>query len=551
MKKVTMWLLVVALLSVTLFGCSQGGETNTTAGAATGGESGTSADTTAAAEPAGEKVITAAMMNAWDSLMPMNSNSNYGDFVFAQIYSKLTQSKADGTYAPDLAESWEANADSTAVTFHLNANAKWHDGKPVTAEDVIFSFKLYSDPKVEAVSRYYLAPIAGTDDSGAETSEDSIAVEAPDAQTVVITMKEAMYPGTLLMNLDSFYVIPKHVFDGKTAEEINDPELWSTPMGSGPFKYADKIDGERMEFTQNEAYYKGAPKIDKLVVRIIPGQNLLSSLISGDVDLLLGGLAGVPLDDWAMAKEQDNLVTQSIPSMNYQTLILNTQKPYMTQAARQAISMAVNREALVNSLLQGEGVPLVTPIVPSSPYYNQDVAVWYDPEKAKTVLEAENFPFDQELLFLVPSGNTTRERAAALIEQDLSKIGLKVRIQMVDFPTLMTSMREGKHDMGIIGSGGTPDPGESRQMIEPSSPVNFSLLTTTVLSDYIDKGNAELTYEAQLPYFKEYQVKVKELSAMPYLYATNLLMAHNKRVQGIDAVEFAVMNWQAWTWDVK
>ncbi len=498
MKKRVMWLLVIALLSLSLFGCAPQENSSATT------QSDEATNTSEGQAPAGEKTLTAAMVNAWDSLMPMNSNSNYGDFVFSQIYSKLVQSKADGSYAPDLAESWQVNDASTEVTFKLNSNAMWHDGKPVTAEDVVFSFKLFSKPSVEAVSRYYLAVIAGTDDSGAETSEGSIAVEMVDEQTVIIKMKTAMYPGTLFMNLNSVYIIPKHIYEGKSIDEINNPESWSNPVGSGPFVYADKIEGERMEFKKNESFYLGAPKIDKLVVRIVPGQNLLSSLMSGDVDLF-----------------------------------------------RQAISMAVNRDALVNSLLQGEGVSLIAPIVPSNPYYNSAVDVWYDPDKAVEMLKAEGFPFDQELLFLVPSGNTTRERAAALIQQDLTKIGLNVRIQMVDFPTLMNTMRDGGHDIGIIGSGGTPDPGESRQMIEPSSPVNFSLFKSSELSDLIDKGNAELTFEKQLPFFKEYQVKVKEVSAMPYLYASNLLMAYNKRVKGVDGVEFSVMDWQSWLWDVE
>ncbi len=554
MRKTVMWMVIIALIALSLSGCTAPAENTatTTAGSMSDTTQGSEpADATEAPQAVGEKTLTVAMVNAWDSLMPMNSNSNYGDFVFSQIYSKLVQIKADGSYAGDLAESWQVNDDSTEVTFTLNADAVWHDGEPVTAEDVVFSFKLFSNPAVEAVSRYYLAVIDGTDESGAETAEGSIAVEMVDQSTVVIKMKNAMYPGTLLMNLNSVYIIPKHIYETKTVEEINNPESWANPIGSGPFSYVDKIEGERIEFKKNEAFYLGAPKIDKLVVRIVPGQNLLSSLMSGDVDLLLGGLAKIPLDDWALAQEQSNLMTESIPSTNYQTLILNTQKPYMTQTARQAISMAVNRDALVNALLQGEGVSLIAPIVPSNPYYNADVKVWYDPDKAVEMLKAEGFPFDQELVFLVPSGNTTRERAAALIQQDLTNIGLNVRIQMVDFPTLMNSMREGSHDIGIIGSGGTPDPGESRQMIDPASPVNFSLLETTELADLIDKGNAELTFEKQLPYFKDYQAKVKELSAMPYLYATNMLMAYNKRVTGVEGVEFLVMNWQSWLWDVE
>ncbi len=230
------------------------------------------------------------------------------------------------------------------------------------------------------MSRYYLSVIAGTDDSGAELSAKSIGVAKVDDQTVTITMKSVMYPGNLYNNLNGVYIIPKHIFDGKTVEEINGPDLWQNPVGSGPFKFASKIDGERMEFTANSNYFLGAPNIDRLVVRIVPTANLLAGLMSGEIDILAGGgLSSILLDDWATAQGQDNLVTSSAPTTSYQMLVINTQKPYLNQKVRQAISMAINRDALVNSLLQGQGQAVITPISPISPYYNPDVTVWYDP----------------------------------------------------------------------------------------------------------------------------------------------------------------------------
>lgn len=196
----------------------------------------------------------------------------------------------------------------------------------------------------------------------------------------------------------------------------------------------------------------GAPKIDRLVIRVTDSASMLAGLINGDLDLI--GYGSILIDDWDMANEQENLVAESIPTTSYTTLIFNTQKPYMTQEVRQALSMAINRQILVEALLQGQGEAIVTPIAPMSPYYNKDVTVWYDPDKAKTMLEEANFPFDQALTFYIASGNSTTERTAALIVQDLQKVGVKVQIEQVDFPTLMSNMLDGKHDMGTIGSGG-------------------------------------------------------------------------------------------------
>ena len=95
----------------------------------------------------GEKVLTAAVSTAWDTMMPLNTTSNYTRMICDQIYDRLTQCKADGTIEGRLAESWTVNEDSTVVTFTLHDDAVWSDGEPVTAYDVVFSYQMYSDPK--------------------------------------------------------------------------------------------------------------------------------------------------------------------------------------------------------------------------------------------------------------------------------------------------------------------------------------------------------------------------------------------------------------------
>lgn len=525
---------------------------------ACGGQS-TTTETTAApasretteteASASGEKVITAAISTAWDTMMPLNTTSNYTRMICDQIYDRLTQSKADGSIEGRLAESWTVNEDSSAVTFKLHENAVWSDGEPVTADDVVFSYQMYSDPQVEAKSRYHLQYIAGVDDSGAELSEDSIEVTADDTYTVTFNLKTSMYADTFLQDIDTVYIIPKHIFEGKTAEEINAPTLWANPVGSGPFIYDSEINGERMEFVKNPNYYLGAPKIDRLILRVTDSASMLAGLINGDLDMI--GYGSILIDDWELAKQQENLVTESIPTTSYTTMIFNTAKPYMTQEVRQALSMAINRDVLIQAILQGEGEAVVTPISSVSPYYNENIEVWYDPDKAKSMLEEAGFPFDQTLVFYISSGSSATERTAALIAQDLQKIGVKVRIEQVDFATLMNNMLDGQHDLGLIGSGGTLDPSESREMIYPGSSVNFCQLTDTELSDIIDEGNSKLTFEERKPYFDEYQEMIVERSPMAYLYTKNTLTAYNKRVTGLNNADFNALNWSSWEWDIQ
>ena len=354
-------------------------------------------------------------------------------------------------------------------------------------------------------------------------------------------------PDAFLQDIDTVFIIPKHVFEGKTAEEINAPDLWANPVGSGPFIYDSEINGERMEFTKNENYYLGAPNIDRLIIRVVPSANVLSGLMNGELDMI--GFGSVLTDDWETAKSQDNLVTESIPTTSYSTLIFNTQKEYLTQEVRQALNMAINRDVLVNGLLMGEGTPIMTPIAPVSPYYNDKVQVQYDPEKAKEMLAEAGFPAGQTLKFFISSGSSITERCAALIVQDFANVGVQVQIEQMDFATLMSRMLDGEHDLGIIGSGGTLDPSESREMIYPGSSCNFCQLQDTELSDLIDKGNAELTFETRKPYFDEYQEKVVEKAAMGYLYTKNFLTAYNKSMKNLNVADFNGLNWSSWEWD--
>lgn len=219
LKKITA-VLLAGVMAMGLAGCGGGGSDSGTqaggngSGAESAQPSGDSAggageSSGGSGAASGEKVLTAAVSTAWDTMMPLNTTSNYTRMICDQIYDRLTQCRADGSIEGRLAESWEANADSTAVTFKLHEDAVWSDGEPVTAEDVVFSYQMYSDPKVEAKSRYHLQYIAGVDDSGAELSEDSIEVTADDEHTVTFRLKSAMFADTFLQDIDTVFIIPR------------------------------------------------------------------------------------------------------------------------------------------------------------------------------------------------------------------------------------------------------------------------------------------------------------------------------------------------------
>ena len=502
----------------------------------------------------GEKVVTMAVSSTWETLMPFNTSSNYGDIIFDQLYDRLVLNRGDGTNEPRLASSWEVAEDKQSITFTIDENAKWHDGEPVTAEDVAFTARLVSDPQINSSKRSFLSYFEGVDDSGAEISEDSIGVEVLDGNKVKFNFKQPMDPDIILGVFNkNFFVLPQHILADKTVEEINGPDLWEAPVGSGPFQFSSSIAGEEIQLVCNEDYHLGKPDFDKLVIRVVQSSNLVAGLMSGDIDILAGsGLAAIPLEDWDTAKAQENLTCVSIENYSYQYMVYNTQREYMTADVRRAIDMAINRQTIVDQLLKGEGLILSTPWGPNHPYHNAEVyPPEYNPEQAKQILEDAGWDSSRELLMMVPTGNKVRERSAVLIQQDLEAVGVKVKIQTVDFPTLMSSMLAGETDFGLVGATPSSDPDDHTPALEPGSSTNFSLLTDPTLFELMQEGRKATSFEERKAIYDEEQVKFREICNLSMLYSPNTLFAYNNRIENVKPEDSNFLNWATWEWKVN
>lgn len=138
-----------------------------------------------------------------------------------------------------------------------------------------------------------------------------------------------------------------------------------------------------MEFKANKDYYLKTPQWDRFVVKVVATPSLLSGLMNDEIDILAGNVASLQLSDWDMAQQQQNLTCVSTESVGYQYMAINTEKDYLPPKVRQAIDMAINRDAIVSGLLKGEGEPAFGPFATSHKYYDDVVNVGYNPEKGK------------------------------------------------------------------------------------------------------------------------------------------------------------------------
>ena len=534
-----------------LTACGGSGGANQTSAAAGG-----SAETSAAAEAGstgGEKVITMAQTGDWDTFMPMNTTNAGADNVIELMFDRLMVINTDGTFGPRLAESWETNEAQDKITYHLNENAKWQDGEPVTAEDVVYSAQVASSSEYNYLRRIRMKYFAGTDETGCETSTDSIEVAALDDHTVEFTLKAPMDPAIIyaLVNRD-FFIMPKHLLDSISDADLVNDAFWQKPIGSGPCIFDSMESGVSIEFKANKDYYLGAPDFDRLVFKKVQSSNLLSGLMSGDIDVLSGN-SQIPLADWETAKNTKGIVTKSVPTFAYQYMAMNTARDYLTEDVRHAISLAINRQVIVDQLLQGEARIAIGPLAEDHPYFDEKLLpIEYDPEKAKSMLEAAGWDSNRELQVLVSTGNEVREKSAILIQQDLQKIGIKTKIQTLDFPTLLTNARNGDYDLCFIGSAGSVDPSESVPNVTAGYMNNFAQLSDPTLGQIGESGAKEITFEARKKIYDQYQEELFKQMPMAFLYHTNDLFAYNEKLENVreGAIDYNI-NKNVWEWKVN
>lgn len=470
----------------------------------TAGSQSAAPESQSAEATSGPATITMAMTAPWDTFIPFNTTNANTDAVLELMFDKLIVVKANGEHEPRLATSWEQDSETGKILpFKLNEDATWHDGEPVTADDVVFTCELMANGAINHPRRSKVAFFTGTDDSGVRVEGEEFGVVALDDHTVQFTMKDpAPISYMLSQTFRDFYVLPKHLLEAIPAEQIMTDEFWQHPIGSGPCIYESSISGERVEFTANKDYYLGAPDFDRFVVRVVPASNLLSGLISGEIDITAGaGLGNIPMNDWDMAQAQENLTTESVKSLGYQYLSMNVNN--IPKEVRQAGNMAINRDALVENLMRGEGEPAAGPLRENHPYFNPDLLpIPYDVETAAQMVKDSGFDTSKTYVLRVSQCNEVREKSAPLIQQDLAKIGINVEILTTDHPTLLAECREGNYDFALIGSGGSPDPAESVINVRPGHVNNFSQNADESL---YQKGMVEgfqvYTYEKRLPIY--------------------------------------------------
>ena len=362
----------------------------------------------------------------WDPTL--STSQEIARVMYHNVLEGLVRLNRDGEIVPALAESWEVSDDGLTWRFALREGVLFHDGSPLTPEDVIARFERAIDPDSDHVNKAYYEAITSIE------NEDN---------TIIFTLSE---PRSSLL------------FDLARADSIIYPAaaretMRSQPIGTGPFRFVEYIEGDSVRLERFEDYYlEGVPFLDAVTFRIIPDTNTqLAALRTGDIDLI--GVALSPENALQVQADPDLRLTQGTATTQITLAMNNAREPLNNPLVRQAITHAIDRDAIVQGAMFGFGHVIGSHVSPAEPYYlDLSDTFPFDPERARELLAEAGFPDGFSIRFELPEPYVIERRSGEVIAQMLADVGIDVDLSVVEWGTWIQRIFLGAdYDMTIIG----------------------------------------------------------------------------------------------------
>ncbi|WP_077625280.1 glutathione ABC transporter substrate-binding protein [Sediminibacillus massiliensis] len=419
MKKRTLFISLMVLI-LALAGCSG---SNTSSGA-TGGED-------------VPQEITYATTSDVVGLSPIDTNDSVSSNMIAQIYETLfVRNPETMEIEPLLAESYET-PDENTWEIKLKEDIKFQDGTDFNAEAVKYTFEQFLDEDRAAPRASLLAPVES--------------IEVKDEYTVVIKTKEPYGPLLAALSHTNASIV------SPTADQEGD--INSEPVGTGPFKFEEWVEGDHVTLTKNEDYWNGAPELETVTMKVVPEYSTAVSMLeTGEVQFI----DQVPAEHLSRVESMNDVTVETKPGTPVYYLGFNMEKePFNNLEFRKAVAHAVNRQAYVDQL-KGLGVKNDSIIGPQVFGYDEAAAeagYEYDVEKAKEII-AEN-GFEGQKVTLLAANTGSYMKMAEIVQSQLTEVGLDAEIESMEWGTFLDTTLEGNFEMTFMGwSNSTADGSE-------------------------------------------------------------------------------------------
>lgn len=444
MKKLLGFTLTAALVFA-MAGCSSKDQSNESGGAeseaAAEAETGTEAEAPAGAAAEGEKIVNVGVTDSLGGINPfVIDQTEINKYAVGLMFLPLMELDSEMNFQGMLADS-VTTEDNINFVVHIDENAAWSDGTPVTAADVEYTVRRLASPIVNNTTLMLYAFEGVSDEGFVEEGAESVAgIQIIDDKTIQFTSK---YPMALTTFENTYaryiHTMPKHIIEQFSEEELLTADWFNKPdVISGPFFLTDYDNDHYISYEANADYWKGAPKIDKLNIKIMDASQIYAGLQSGEIDVTHHTMTAIPQEDYDSIEALENVeVVYGSPITNQSAFI---QTANVTDArVRQALVYAIDRQQLVDQLLKGHGEVVDGFLSSASPFFDDSITpISYDPEKAKELLAEAGWDGSQTLRFYVNSGDSTFVNGAQVLVAQWAAVGIKVEVQTVDLATLMT-----------------------------------------------------------------------------------------------------------------
>jgi peptide/nickel transport system substrate-binding protein len=486
---------------------------------------------------------------------PMQVSTGTQTQICDLIFGRLLKVDTDLNLIPDLAESYEISDDATQFTFTLRQDAVWHDGEPVTVDDVIFSYKLAM--RAEAAARQWgkLSQIEGAQAFNEGTSEDVSGLERVDDQTVRFTLAApnvAWLFGTALSN-SLMWIMPEHILaDADPAELDQNPFMLKPEVGAGPYKFVEYVPDQYVQFEANPDFYLGAPKIGQVFLQLAVPTTQLAQLESGQLHLM----PRMSPRDGERLQDNPELRIEPAPGVGVFQIAINNER-FPDKRVRQAFMYALDRQALLDVVELGQGRLVDSTIIgPEWATYDDLNSYEYDPDRARELLAEAEWDSSRVINLTWSQGFQAIELAAPVFQQQLAEVGVTVELAPLESAAyLQAVVTEPDFDMAWFGGGSygmDPDVSSAYYLCANWTPAGAN--TTHYCNEELDElfvaGRGTPVIEERAEIYHEAARILNEDVPTIFWWSNNLIWGMSAKLEGVRPGPNQYIWWNIQEWSL-
>lgn len=456
------------------------------------------------------------------TLDPAVFNSVGDQQMTTNVFESLLRHKNGGTaLEPDLATSWSSDKSDLTWTFHLRKGVKFQKGfGEMKASDVVFSLKRILDPKVASPNSSLMSAVSD--------------IKATDDYTVVITLSKP--DPSLLDKMASYYT---SVLPQKAVEERGS-KFAQNPVGTGPYQFDHWTTGQETVLTAFNGYWGGKPGLAKVTYKPIPDVTTMNNAFeAGDLDMI----QVTDPDLLARYKKDPNITISETPGLITRFVGFKTDvKPFNDPRVREAVTDAIDRDAMLKNLFDGISTPATGILSPAVDHAAKDILHYkYDPQHAKQLLAQAGYPNGFSVTFSVP--NIDRfTRPATVIQQDLAKVGIKVDVKVMESQSFLAALASPAGlQMFILSRGQDPTPDRILSTWFGSAGIpknNWARINDPQIDQWLQQATTTMDQDTRDKLFKQVQQKVADGNFYYYIDHEDFIFATRKTVKGFKADPF-------------